>query len=414
MTISYNRIYGKLRTGRDNGLPGELPGSITECKYLSLSFFIGIGLSLLISPAYAQQTGPQVEHPSGWLFLPPVSEENIYKIEETGTGAGKHLLMHMITNKDVGNLLIDVDAPLTDSTTLQWRWKVDDLPSTVAENTPTTHDYFGVAVLFDNGQDLSYVFSSVLPEETVYRCPLPRWTDRETHVVMHTGAAALGKWFNEVAHLQADYQRYVGGELPGKITQVWLIAGSSSLGGEGQASVGDLTLGDSSVNRKQVLLRPDTAGLDNAIAAVNATLPGHWSGYTSTENLHSGVTQKQDIELSYVTTSVDGRNYAYWSDRGLTLGTYLGDGHFRLDQWPFTGTPSAVYYQVVAASAPDAAGNWRVDENVAMRGKDQKLIQWHQVWSMQNGELSVVRDNPLTGSPANGQWLREYRVRKRE
>ena len=55
-----------------------------------------------------------------------------------------------------------------------------------------THDYLSVALEFDDGQDLTWYWSSALPLGFAYRCPLKHWRHRETHVVARTGAADLG------------------------------------------------------------------------------------------------------------------------------------------------------------------------------------------------------------------------------
>jgi len=84
----------------------------------------------------------------------------------------------------------DARAPLTETLRLRWRWRMDRLPGTRAEDTLLTHDYMSVAVEFDDGRDLSYHRSVTLPAETSYRCPLPHWRQREWHLVVRSGSYA--------------------------------------------------------------------------------------------------------------------------------------------------------------------------------------------------------------------------------
>ena len=81
-------------------------------------------------------------------------------------------------------------------TTLRWSWRVDQLPIDLAEDTLPSHDYVSIAAEFDDGQDLTYYWSAALPEGTVYRCPIPTWASRETHVVVRSGRghAGTGCW----------------------------------------------------------------------------------------------------------------------------------------------------------------------------------------------------------------------------
>ena len=92
------------------------------------------------------------------------------------------------------------------------------------EDVTPTHDYLSIAVEFDNGLDLTYLWSAALPVGTVFRCPLPWWDQRETHQVVRSGAAGLGHWVAEEQSLLADYERAIGGPVPARIVGVWLIA----------------------------------------------------------------------------------------------------------------------------------------------------------------------------------------------
>ncbi|MGI9247354.1 MAG: DUF3047 domain-containing protein [Steroidobacteraceae bacterium] len=73
----------------------------------------------------------------------------------------------------------------------------------------------------------------------VYRCPLPTWQHRETHVVVRSGAAGLGHWHGESRDLHADYRACIGGPAR-SVVRVWLIANSLFLRGCGQCEYSDI------------------------------------------------------------------------------------------------------------------------------------------------------------------------------
>lgn len=195
------------------------------------------------APALARlQTPPSA--PDGWTYLWELGPAEIFReTRATGDDGGPTRRMHAHTRNDVAILQTAADAPLSPDTELRWSWKVDRLPGRSAENTVITHDYLSIAVEFDNGQDLTYLWSSALPVGEVFRCPLPGWKDRETHVVARSGAADLGKWLNESRNVWRDYAQAIGGEPPKRIVRVWLIANSVFGRGEGQAQFGNIRLG---------------------------------------------------------------------------------------------------------------------------------------------------------------------------
>jgi len=185
--------------------------------------------------------------PSGWSYVLAVGPPQIYQFG-TSPQAGK--TMEIYTHQNAGILASDVSLNNDADVTISWDWQVDTLPSEVTEEIAQTHDYLSVAVLFDNGQDISYVWSSGLEEGTVFRCPLPDWADKETHVVIRSDASEIGNWLREERNLKADYARYIGGEMPSTITQVWLISNSIFQGGVGKARVANISIGNDEQREK--------------------------------------------------------------------------------------------------------------------------------------------------------------------
>jgi hypothetical protein len=139
--------------------------------------------------------------PAGWYSLWFLGPAEIFRrVDEPG----RRSAIACRTEGDCGLLLRDVTLPLEPGTRLRWSWRIDALPSDGAENTLLTHDYTSVAVEFDNGQDLTYFWSAALPCETAFRCPIPLWSRRETHLAVRSGADGLGTWLTEGRDVYAD------------------------------------------------------------------------------------------------------------------------------------------------------------------------------------------------------------------
>ncbi len=180
-----------------------------------------------------------VPTPQGWRYLWRLGQGAIYR--DRDDGQGRHIHCH--TKEDVGILQFPADFPLTDNTRLTWRWKVDKLPCDLPEDIQLTHDYLSIAVEFDNGQDLTYMWSGSLAEGTIFKCPLPYWDKLETHWVLRSNPANLGKWLSEDQPVKADYARAIGAP-PARIVRVWLIAVSVFQRGEGICDYADIELVD--------------------------------------------------------------------------------------------------------------------------------------------------------------------------
>jgi len=145
------------------------------------------------------------------------------------------------THGDVGILRRDARVPLRPGTRLRWSWRMEELPVDLAEDTLPSHDYLSIAVEFDDGQDITYYWSATLPEGTVYRCPLPTWKDKETHVVVRSGPGELGRWLDEERDLHADYARISAGPAR-EVVRVWLIANSLFQRGHGRCEYASIRL----------------------------------------------------------------------------------------------------------------------------------------------------------------------------
>lgn len=181
--------------------------------------------------------------PSGWQPLWRIGLTDMFR--EEAEPDGRRAIVCRCDN-DVAILKYPLEVALNDDTRMSWAWRIDRLPSPVAENTTATHDYLSVAVEFENGLDLTYLWSSALPVGTAFRCPLSWWDKYETHMVLRSGAHGLGQWTSEEQPVLRDYAKAIGGELPKRIVGVWLIAVSAFQRGSGLVAYRDLQLKGSS------------------------------------------------------------------------------------------------------------------------------------------------------------------------
>ncbi|MDP2521093.1 DUF3047 domain-containing protein [Neptunomonas phycophila] len=157
--------------------------------------------------------------PEGWSNIFMFGDGSIYTENAKG-----HIDCE--THKNVGILQYPLaDQPLVSNLQLDWDWIVHQLPSTQPEDTLLAHDYLSMAVEFDDGQDITYMWSSSLPVGKVFRCPIPGWDQVETHVVQRSGTTQLGQWVSEQRNLYDDYKTIINGPAT-RVVRVWLIANS--------------------------------------------------------------------------------------------------------------------------------------------------------------------------------------------
>jgi hypothetical protein len=188
--------------------------------------------------AEVERLDQPVPTPESWDYLWYLGPGEIFRATCAPDGRAA---IDCRTRGDVGILQREARAALQPGTRLRWSWRVDELPSGLAEDTLPSHDYLSIAVEFDDGKDITYYWSATLPAGTVYRCPLPTWQDKETHVVVRSGPAQLGRWLDEERDLYADYTRILGGPAR-EVLRVWLIANSLFQRGHGRCQYASIRL----------------------------------------------------------------------------------------------------------------------------------------------------------------------------
>lgn len=169
--------------------------------------------------AEADRLRNPVTTPAGWHYLWSIGDSGIF---ESGHGAAGEPIIRCHMRDDAAILQRPVDLKFDSTVKLRWSWKIDALPSARREDAVASHNYLSVAVEFDNGQDLTYMWSAAMAPESSFRCPIPRWNARETHLVVRSGMERLGQWVSEERNVWDDYRRAIG-TPPAAIVAVWLI-----------------------------------------------------------------------------------------------------------------------------------------------------------------------------------------------
>ena len=194
-----------------------------------------------ISQELARLRAPRVP-PANWNYLLETGSAGIFS---AAVGPSGEPTIAVDARDDQGIVCVAVNCELNPRTRLSWRWRVSECPSKLAEDRAQTHDYISIATEFDNGRDLTWIWSSQLTPETHFHCPVHGWTARETHWVVRSGPERLGQWCAEERNVHADVQAAMGAPAA-RIVRVWLIAVSSFQHGTARAEFADIVLSDGS------------------------------------------------------------------------------------------------------------------------------------------------------------------------
>lgn len=175
--------------------------------------------------------------PAGWHYL----HETGYSTMFSGQSNATNPMIHVNARSDQGILRRSVDFALSESTRIEWQWQVDEHPSQAREDQAISHDYISVATEFDNGRDLTWIWSCCLEHGHFFNCPVKAWSARETHYVVRSQADKFGQWYCEQRNVFDDVSKSMG-TPPSRITGVWLIALATFQRRSARASFADIKL----------------------------------------------------------------------------------------------------------------------------------------------------------------------------
>lgn len=236
--------YGGLATGEAPYRRGAGGLRVTAIRWpRSLPAIEGLqtvdDVDPLLARAERRRLAQPIPRPPGWTHLLEFGETDIFRAARSD---GRPAI-EVVCDDDVGILTTPVRRAVTPRTRLEWSWRLDRLPSTVREDRIGAHDYLSIALEFGDGRDLSWFWSAELPPGAGFRCPAPRWSDRETHVPVRSGSEGLGCWRAESRNVSDDVTRFAGGRAD-RIVAVWLIAVSHFSRSVGRAVFRDIRLVD--------------------------------------------------------------------------------------------------------------------------------------------------------------------------
>jgi hypothetical protein len=176
--------------------------------------------------------------PIGWQYLKDTGVSDIYSLT---TDSDRDRII-LDSSDDQGIIRKEVIFPVSQSSYLNWDWKLIEHPSSMREDNAKYHDYVSVAAEFENGRDLTWIWSSQLKEGDYFDCPVAAWRERETHLVVRTGRTNEN-WLHESRNLFDDVKISMGFE-PRVVTAIWLIGVSTFQHARAKAEFSKIILSD--------------------------------------------------------------------------------------------------------------------------------------------------------------------------
>jgi hypothetical protein len=213
-----------------------------------------IGATALFAASARAETitfGPALER-AGWNVVSyPRIKPAIFHAENDTT-------LDVAADSAAGLLWHPVDATLRDARTAQWRWRVDEGVGPT-DLTRRGRDDRALAVYFIFGavddlgksatrllashsvRTLVYVFGGNAPRDAVL--PSPHMGERGKFVILRSGNAPRGTWFEERVDLGSDYMRAFD-SAPDLLLAIAVSTDSDDTGGRNRARLTDFKIGE--------------------------------------------------------------------------------------------------------------------------------------------------------------------------
>ena len=228
---------------------GTFPPEILEAPEVAVSFTLEIRQSGALHSLWQSEADKNLSQtlgrsedrpPKDFKYLTVLGESEVW----SGRVVTDGYFVSANLEDDVGIIKMPVNIELSESMLFSFDWLYHSLPAMAPETSIVGHDYLSIALEFDNGQDLTWMWSKFLAEGTSFTCPLPWWSERETHYVLDSGSDGLGKWKSHSRNILDDYAEAVAGDPPKKIVGIWLIANNLFAKQDASASFRNITLMD--------------------------------------------------------------------------------------------------------------------------------------------------------------------------
>ncbi len=228
---------------------GTFPPEILEAPEVAVSFTLEIRQSGALHSMRQSEADKNLSQtlgrsedrpPKDFKYLTVLGESEVW----SGRVVTDEYFVSASLEDDVGIIKMPVNIELSESMLFSFDWLYHSLPAVAPETSVVGHDYLSIALEFDNGQDLTWMWSKFLAKGTSFTCPLPWWSERETHYVLDSGSDGLGKWKSHSRNVLDDYAEAVAGDPPKKIVGIWLIANNLFAKQDASASFRNITLLD--------------------------------------------------------------------------------------------------------------------------------------------------------------------------
>ena len=152
--------------------------------------------------------------------------------------------LHLVSNGDSSTIIKEVKVDCKDSPTLQWTWKVIELPKGADSRKKATDDQAAqISVTFPRfpsavrSRIIDYVWDTTAPAGAIIKS---QKTGLVTYVVVRSGEADLGKWLTESRNVCEDYKKIYCEEPEEKIEGLSIGIDSDDTRSRAEAFVGDI------------------------------------------------------------------------------------------------------------------------------------------------------------------------------
>jgi hypothetical protein len=180
--------------------------------------------------------------PTGWRTPSPSWGSPKYEFEVVSESPAR--VLHLVSNGDSSTIIKEVKVDCKDSPTLQWTWKVIELPKGADSRKKATDDQAAqISVTFPRfpsavrSRIIDYVWDTTAPAGTIVKS---QKTGLVTYVVIRSGEADLGKWLTESRNVCEDYKKIYGEEPEEKIEGLSIGIDSDDTRSRAEAFVGDI------------------------------------------------------------------------------------------------------------------------------------------------------------------------------
>lgn len=199
------------------------------------------------------QHASSIKSLKGWepIEFPNISRHSTFSIQKEGNNS----FLQVSSHHACSGLLRSLTLTPKQSVSLQWLWRVDQLPNKTNEADKESDDFpLRVMVLFEQpsaqkkgitmpgfkgkiGSALCYVWANFMNKEEIVPSPL---SEKIAIISVESGNTHLGHWKKEIRNITKDYQKAFEDPTP-KIIGIAIIADTDDTASSTMAAIDDIT-----------------------------------------------------------------------------------------------------------------------------------------------------------------------------